>query len=237
MKIAIVDDSEVDRKQLISYIKGIACELNFEAEVFAHSLGENFLEDEDLSVIDAVFLDIYMGQKNGLEVAKALRDRGYQGIIIFCTTTPHFALEGYSVKAMNYILKPFSYEKIAQQLKDIHNMLGKSTRAIRVKDGRQWCRINLSDILFIEKQGNYVCVHTFSKTYSVRTALSEMEGQLFPYGCFVKCDRGIIVNMESIQEIQGNTILLKNHSLVPISRSHKSMVSERYFNFIFEKME
>lgn len=237
MRIAVVDDNSEDRKMLTSYIKEVSYALNCEMEVTNYSLGENFLEDEDLSLLDAVFLDIYMGKKNGMEVAKALRDKGYHGSIIFCTTTADFALEGYSVKAMGYIVKPFSYLKIMELLKDISRVLCENSRSIRVKDGRQWYRVNLSEILYAEKQGNYVYVHAFGKTYSIRMPLAEMEEQLYQYNCFVKCDRGIIVNLENIKELRDHTILLKNEGCIPMSRSNKAVVNDRYFDFIFEKME
>lgn len=237
MKIAVVEDNVEDRTLLVSYIKKFSYELNCEVEVIAHSLGENFLEDEDLSLIDSVFLDIFMGIKNGMDVAKAMRDQGYKGFIIFCTTTADFALEGYSVNAMGYIVKPFTYEAIKTLLVTISKILRENTRYIRVKDGRQWCKINLLDVLYVEKQGNYVRIHTPEKTYSMRMALSEMGEQLFQYNCFVKCDRGIIVNLDNIREIQEYTILLKNNERIPISRSSKPVVNNRYFDFIFEQME
>lgn len=237
MNIAVVDDSQSDRKLLISYIKNISYELNCKTDISAYSLGENFLEDEDISTLDAVFLDIYMGMKNGMEVAKSLREKGYQGIIIFCTTSANFALEGYSVKAVGYIVKPFTYEKIAEQMRDIMQRLGENTCTIRLKEGRQWYKVTISDILYVEKHGNYVYVHTFGRNYSIRMALGQIEELLSRYNCFVKCDRGIVVNLENVKELEGNMVLLKNNDRVTISRSNKSTVSDRYFDFIFEKME
>lgn len=237
MKIAVVDDSVSDRNLLTSYIKNISFELNCEIEISAHSLGENFLEDEDISILDAVFLDIYMGLKNGMEVAKSLRGKGYHGIIVFCTTSADFAIEGYTVNAVGYIVKPLTYEKIAEQLRYIVKNLGANTRFIRLKDGRQWYKVSISDILYVEKQGNYVYAHTFDRTYSIRTTLGQIEEQLFNFNCFVKCDRGIVVNLENVKELEDNTVLLKNNGRVPISRSNKQAVSDRYFDFIFERME
>lgn len=237
MKIAVVDDNVEDRMLLASSIRKVSRELNCETELSIHCLGENFLEDEDLSLLDAVFLDIYMGMKNGMEVAKTLRERAYKGFIIFCTTTADFALEGYSVNALGYLVKPFAYDAIATQLRHICKRLGENTRSLRVKDGRQWCKVNISDVLYIEKQGNYVQIHTCGRIYSMRMSLGGIEGELSQYNCFVKCDRGILVNLESINEIRDNTILLKNNSSVPISRSSKPVVKDRYFDFVFEKME
>ncbi|MEG0681283.1 MAG: LytTR family DNA-binding domain-containing protein [Eubacterium sp.] len=237
MRVAVVEDCNKDREYLVEYIKRFAYEQNLKTEISEYTLGENFLEDEDLSTLDVVFLDIYLGKKNGMEVAKILREIGYTDLIIFCTTTARYALEGYSVRAMSYIVKPYTYKEIEKNLKEIAKTINEQKLSIRIKDGREWYKIDLSDILYIENHGNYVDIHTSEEVHSTRMTLNEMQGILLPYNCFTRCDRGIIVNLVNIHRITDSIILMNNNEKIPISRRNKGQVKERYLNFIFEEME
>ncbi|MEG0941907.1 MAG: LytTR family DNA-binding domain-containing protein, partial [Oscillospiraceae bacterium] len=237
LKIAVVDDSSADRECLSSYISRFAFEHNYEIDVSLHCLGENFLEDADFSSLDLVFLDIYMGEKTGMDVAKIMRSSGFSGKIVFCTTTAKYALEGYSVGATDYILKPYTYEKIEKLLTDIAKMLNEKVLSILIKDGRQWCKISVCDILYTENHANYVYIYTPSEMHSVRMSFLEMEATLAQYNGFIKCDRGIMVNLHNVREIHGNLISMNNGTIVTISRRNVAQVNEQYLSFIFREME
>lgn len=237
MKIAVVDDNRTERDFLISNLKKFSMEYNFEIQTTGYSSGESFLEEADFSILDVVFLDIYLGGITGMEIAKRLRTEEYDGMIVFCTLTAEFALEGYEVKAAGYIVKPFSYERITALLLDIAKMLQERSLCIRIKEKRQWYKVNLCDILYAENHANYVFIYTNSKMYSTRMPFREMQSMLLSSPSFAKCDRGIVINLINVREIKNNIVLMKNGDCLPVSRSNISTVKERYFDFVFEKME
>ncbi|MEG0838445.1 MAG: LytTR family DNA-binding domain-containing protein [Hydrogenoanaerobacterium sp.] len=238
MHIAVVDNNTADRENLVSYIKKFSYEKNYEIKITVHSLGENFLEDDDLSTLDVVFLDIYMGIKSGMDVAKILRtEHQYDGIIVFCTTTSDYALEGYKVNAFNYILKPYTYKEIELTLDNIARLRNEKSLSIRIKDGREWRKIKLCDILYIEKQANYIHIHTTGETHTARMTFKEIEQILAPHSRFTKCDRGVIVNLFNVSELKDNIIIMQNGDKVPVSRRNIPFVNEQYLSFIFDEME
>ncbi|MEF9941509.1 MAG: LytTR family DNA-binding domain-containing protein [Lachnospiraceae bacterium] len=237
MRIAIVEDDKRDRSCLESYIKKYLCKKEFPINVVTYSVGENFLEDEELTELDVVFLDIYMGKENGMEIAKNLRKRDYNSVIVFCTTTSSFALEGYMVKAYDYIVKPYTYENIESVMEDISELLNEKIPCIHIKDGRQWFKLKISDIFYVENHANYVYIHTKKEMHTTRMTFTEMETLLSPYSCFVRCDRGVIVNMNNIYKLHHNTILMGDGEQLPISRRNIAQVNEQYLHFIFDEME
>ncbi|MEG2000804.1 MAG: LytTR family DNA-binding domain-containing protein [Evtepia sp.] len=237
MKIAIVEDEAADRKQLVTYLNRFSYEKSVPMQISTHCMGENFLEDEDPARLDLVILDIFMGEKSGMEVAEILREREYDGFIVFCTTSPDYALKGYGVQASGYLLKPFEYEKLSQLLLRLTDAVHQIVPHIIIKENRHWCKVPLESILYVENHANYVYIHTMEETYSSRMPFSEMECSLTPYACFVKCDRGIMANLHHVRELKGNVMIMSNLDTVSISRRNLPIVNERYLDTIFEEME
>lgn len=199
--------------------------------------GEDFLEKEDLSLLDVVFLDIYMEERNGIDVARILRDSGYDGFIIFSTSSADHALEGYSVQAYDYILKPYTYDVIANTLDKLSVVRMEEAPSVRIKSGRIWYKIRLHEILYVENHANYVHIYTQNSMYATRMTFKEMKEKLSSYSYFVRCDRGILVNLSNVYEIKDHLILMNNNSILPISRGNASLVNRQYLDFIFEEME
>ena len=133
MNIIIVEDCEKDLTTLITYINKFFHTENQDCGISHFSSTDDFLDAGDFSVADAIFLDIFIGDGNGLDVARILRKNGYQGVIVFCTVTSQYALEGYDVKAFGYIIKPYTYERIAELLSDIVNKTEKEPPSICIK--------------------------------------------------------------------------------------------------------
>jgi two-component system response regulator LytT len=179
--------------------------------------------------IDLIFLDIQMPDLNGLELARVLDGRaGHKPRIIFTTAYNHFALEGYKVDALDYLLKPFNYEEFlraankALQYQQLLNQAA-SSQTVAVAEPReeekyiflkveyQLVKINFDDIIYIEGLKDYVKVWLTGKEKALLslTSLKTLEDKL-PSRRFMRVHRSFIVSLDHIQSVTRNTIQIGN---------------------------
>jgi two-component system response regulator LytT len=172
------------------------------------------LNDEQ---VDLLFLDIQMPDLNGMELARVLDSRPNKPRIIFTTAYNQFALDGYKVDALDYLLKPFNYEeflKAAQKALKYQELLGKSEPELKQDDDYlflkveyQLVRVALSDILYIEGLKDYVKVWLKSapKPLLSLTSLKALEEKL-PSRRFMRVHRSFIVSLDQINSVTRNTL-------------------------------
>jgi two-component system response regulator LytT len=169
---------------------------------------------------DLVFLDINMPNLTGMELARLLQEQpGPLPKIIFTTAYNHYAIEGYKVNAVDYLLKPFSYEeflraanKVLLQSQEVSNQIQAVTaddEFIFLKVEYQWVRISLKDILYIESLKDYVKVHLddTQKTVLSLISLKALEEKL-PSAKFMRIHRSFIVCLDKINAISKNSVFI-----------------------------
>ncbi len=220
----IVDDEPLARDVLVKYISDCpmlelkaSCKSAFEA-----------IEVIKNNNIQIVFLDINMPKLSGLSMVKTM-DHPPQ--IIFTTAYPEYAVEGFEVDATDYLVKPFSFErfmkavnkalereKIRDRLDETKDKNGAGKFIVKA-DGKLF-QIEWKDISFFEAMGDYIKVHTFSKTIITHGTLKSIEDRL-PAGLFLKVHRSFIISPASIEFIEGNRIKIGN-DFIPIGQSYKS---------------
>lgn len=237
MNIAVIDDLEIDRAQLLNDIRLYAKENALLVRLTEYESGEAFLTQDAVLGLDAVFLDIYMGTLTGMDVAREIHSLNPACQIVFVTTSPAFAVESYEVQAIYYILKPCEYKNIANVMKLLEQKLQKSSRFIKVKEGREWCKIMLTDILYIDYSNHYIQIHTENAIISTYMKFSVMEDMLCGYHEFLNCYRCIIINMEKIKKVDNLFFLLCNGEYVPINRKRVKEIKDRYISFVFGDMD
>ncbi|MEG2087942.1 MAG: LytTR family DNA-binding domain-containing protein [Angelakisella sp.] len=237
MNVAIIDDSQEDRNRLLGAVAQYAKENALMIYTEAYQSGEEFLKKANLAVLDAVFLDIYMAQLSGIDTARTIRSLAPSCQIIFVTASAEFAVESYSVRAFYYILKPYRHAEIAAVLGLLEEHLQKSSRYITVKEGREQCKILLSDILYVDQSNHYVQIHTESAIISTHMRFQEMEQQLLLYREFYSCYRCLLVNMNKIQKVDEFFFLLCNGEYVPINRKRVREIKTYYTDYVFGTIE
>ena len=132
MRIAVCEDNEIHRDIMEHLLNRYSSERSVPFEFVSYEYGRNFLYDmEEGAYFDAVFLDIYMDDIMGNEIAHKLRAMGYQGEIVFFTASADFAVESYDVNAGGYLLKPLDYEKLKMVMNRITRNMTPSTYQIR----------------------------------------------------------------------------------------------------------
>ena len=175
--------------------------------------GEDALTLIEEKLPDVVFVDIEMPGLNGLELIEALSLRGHEmPVIIFVTAFQEFACRAFEYQAFDYLLKPFSRERLTSCLAKVRdtvaykkayeqqNGLSDLNEAISLKSGTEWVRVNVDDIFWLEAAGDYVCVYTKQENYIVRKALKAIHGELCQKR-FLRLNRSSIVNASKIQRL------------------------------------
>lgn len=237
MNIAIVDDSSDDRSQLSGNIRKYANEYTMQVHLMEYDSGEAFLGGTALLGLDVAFLDIYMGELSGMDVARTLRGINSSCLIVFETSTPDFAVKSYEVRAFHYLLKPFGYTEICDVMNLLDKNTRKSSRYIKIKEGREWTRIFLSDILYIDYSNHYVQFHTECAIISSYMKFPEVQAMLAEYLEFLCCYRCIIINMDKVKKAEELFFLMCNGEYIPINRKNVKDIKSRYMDYVFGVIE
>jgi len=181
--------------------------------------------------IDLMFLDINMPEITGIEFLKTIPDPPY---VIITTAYREYAIEGYDLDVVDFLLKPISFErflkainKYCNRVKPAYNNGNQSgtkelKKFIYIQDGRNIYKVPSEDIIFLEGYGEYVKVHTSNKVYLVRDSLTEFEGRL-PSHSFLRVHKSYIVNTDRVTGFNTIHVLLKDIEL-PIGRMHRDRV-------------
>jgi len=178
--------------------------------------------------IQLLFLDIQMPGISGIELVKQLP---HPPKVIFTTAYPEYAIEGYDLDVLDYLLKPITlprFLKAANRAKEYFYLAGQPTNALTastdssyifVKTNRQLQKIMIAEILFIEAMLNYVIIHTLTQKVITYASIKSMQENL-PAHLFMKIHKSFLVALSKIQSVQGNELTVGTHRL-PISRIHK----------------
>lgn len=176
--------------------------------------------------VDLLFLDIQMPKLTGVEFLKTLRQPPK---VIFTTAYREYALDGFELDVVDYLLKPISFERFLKAVNKVFELHSnhfsskypptKTDEFIFVPSGKEQVKIRLADILFLESKGDYVFIKTKNKEVSTLTTLTSMEEQL-PGDLFVRVHRSFIVNLAQIESWSKTEIKTKEQD-IPIGRSFK----------------
>jgi len=229
----IIDDEPLARKGLKEYIADVD---------FLHLAGEfeNPVTATSLLAtgeVQLLFLDIQMPKITGLEFFKTLNPAPP---VIFTTAYPQYALEGFEVNALDYLVKPISFDrflKAAMKAREFYEIREKNNTAgdahFYIKSDSKLVRINYDDILFVEALQNYVTIHTTEHKYITYLTFKAVEDYL-PGDKFIKVHKSYIVAASRIDSIEGNEIRISGH-YIPISRNLKDEVLEKLLKGKFLK--
>ena len=238
LQIAICDDDIEDLSNMVQLLEKYRTlrQLNCEYSVF-HNGFDLVSALERRKRFDIYCLDIILPAFSGLDLAKEIRTRDREVPILFFTSSPEFALESYSVRAVNYILKPVSAEKLYITLDQVLEKMDRpreDTLLIKSEEGLE--RVLLSSLLYMQVSGRVLSYHLSSQRVvtSIDNFTSASE-RLLRHPNFLKSHRSYVVNMDYIQRLEGNTLLLSNHASVPIAQGKGKEVREAYLRYQMEE--
>lgn len=195
---------------------------------------QTFLKSMQHFDFHLVFLDIYMQQTTGVEIAKTVRRKFPDCQIVFTTASSEHAVEAFRLRALDYLTKPYSYEMLEESLHRFDAVSDKFVRYIEVKEGRYLTRILLSDILYTDYSNHYIQIHTTNCVIRSYMSFGDFSPMLEPYPQFLWCYRNCMVNMDYIESLEERDFILKNKERIPISRARKKEITQAYANYLFD---
>ena len=231
MRIAVCDDEEKFRTQEKNLIDKLAGSID--VIVDAYSDGRKLLEPFDKNPYDVLFLDIEMPAMDGITLAKKLRERSDSIYIVFLTGHVEYALEGYEVNALRYLTKPVQEDKLREVLRFV---MDKSTskRQILIKVDGEETLINVTDIIYLEAQNQYVMLYTTGGEHLVRYNISDFEEQLKNDG-FFRAHRGYLISLAKVKKLVKSEVLMESPGgdiSLPVSRSNVKPLKEALYAYV-----
>lgn len=168
---------------------------------------------------DLIFMDIEMPDLDGMATAQRLREVDRQVKLIFVTNIAKYAIQGYSVGAMDYILKPVRYPDIKMRMERVRELLGSSEAAVTIPSQSGVRKLRPRDIYYIESLSHSITFHTTTGDYAARRSMNEWERELEGLG-FYRCSTSYIVNLRYVREVRGSSVFVGDVEL-QIARARK----------------
>ena len=229
----VVDDEPIARQGLMEHINQIeflnpvmACKNAVEASISLQKYS-----------IDLIFLDIQMPKLNGIDFLKHLPN---PPIVIFTTAYPEYAIQGYELNVLDYLLKPISFARFLKAALKAQDAIQKNGREFSfendfffIKCNQKLEKIKILDVLYIEGMSNYIIVHTIERKYIAYLTFKGIEEKL-PSDLFIRIHKSFLVSIHAIQSI-GTTEVQLNNSTLPMSKTYRDEVMERIGNRLFKR--
>jgi DNA-binding LytR/AlgR family response regulator len=224
----VVEDEPLAREGLLNYIR----EVDF---LQVKKVCEDALEaNQALAAekIDLMFLDIQMPKITGIDFLKSLK---HPPIVIMTTAYPNFALQGYELDVLDYLVKPFPFERFLKAVNKAREFLELKTKGpeagriepdyIFVKCDYRYEKIHFRDVLFVEGMENYIVIHTAAQKFVTLLRMKTIEETL-PASDFIRIHKSYIVSLRAISSIDGNEVVVSGKRL-PISREKRNEILAR----------
>lgn len=239
MHLIIVEDLIFDRERLEDLLRAECAAVEEPLALSIYESGEDFLKHYSPGCCDGVFLDILLGSMTGIQVAETLRKKEPNLPIIFTTIEPDFALEGFSVHATDYLVKPLQQENVAWCIAQLRERISRQT-SIMLPETAGRGHINMidlpiDDILYGCYQKHCMEVHALSGIYVTRLSFQEFSERLPKDGPIYVCGRGLAVNLSQVLRVDDGKLLLKNGETLLFSRRRRQAVQNAFADWLFAR--
>ncbi len=233
MNCLAVDDQALALDVIEDFVSKVPF-LNFIGRCTSAMEASKYIKEEQ---IDLLFLDINMPMVTGLEFIKSLDKRP---MVIFTTAYPDHALEGFELKAVDYLVKPIRFERFLSAVNhayELYLLKGKETKVetasdqdyLMIKVEYSTVKINFNDILFIKGVKDYVQIFTESKKFLTVSTMKNIEGKL-PANDFLRVHKSYIISLKKIEKIERFRIWIKEN-IIPVGDTYK-----KKFNEVIDKL-
>lgn len=226
--VAIIEDEAAAAKQLTDYLKNFEKEYGESFQIDHYENAGSFLEP--YRQVEIVFMDIQMPGINGMEGAKMLREIDPETKLIFVTNMAQYAVQGYEVDALDFVVKPVSYKDFCFKLKRAVNAVKNSRHnfiEIRIPKGIE--RINATDLLYVEVEQHIVRYHLRDKCLEMRGTMKTVEEYLKQWH-FLRCNSCYLINPRHIEWVRGYEIKLGD-DILQISHPRKKKFMEELADY------
>lgn len=224
MKCIIIEDQPPAQRILKKYISDFG---NLDlVEIFTDAI--QALEYLKIHNVDLIFLDIHLPRLSGMEFLRTLNN---PPSVILTTAFPDFALEGYELNVVDYLLKPFSFPRFIKAVnkvsvsESIDEGKGNQNDSIFIKSGHEYVKIEISKILFINSDRDYTELQTSTEKYLSNESLKYWEEYLKDFN-FLRVHKSYLVNEKEIQKIRSSKIEVAGKYSIPVGRVYKENVNQ-----------
>ena len=236
MNIAIIEDSGQELSLLERCLQSYLSSRQVYRVIDTYTSGEAFLENWPSKSYDVVFLDILMEGISGIEVARKIRETDSECLLIFISSSKEYALQGFEVRAFDYLLKPLSEERFQKTMDLCQNELAKHIRYIEVKESRTLVKIPLNEIIYTDYYNHYIQIHTAARLIRSYQQFDVFSPLLLCYPQFLCCYRNCIVNMDHVDSVDKHDFVMENGERVPITRGNRNSIYQQYADYQFLKI-
>lgn len=220
IRIAMVEDEQIYIEQITEYLKRYEEEEREEIQLTVYRDGDGITQ-EYKAQFDIILMDIQMKFMDGMSAAEEIRRQDSEVIIIFITNMTQYAIKGYEVDAMDYVLKPVTYFAFSQKLsKAIARIRRRTSRYTTLPVRGGIFRVKVEDIYYVESQGHSLIYHTVDGEYTASGTMKSAEEQLEPLG-FSRGNKCYLINLEHVEGIRDKCAMVKGKGL-QISRPRMS---------------
>ena len=233
LKIAVCDDEQLylDKTRAMLEQYAAAHDVEITAEAFLNPSA--LLDSIEAGERHAIYLlDIYMPGVSGMSVATDLRSKGVRSPIIFLTSSTEHAVEAFGVDATHYLLKPYTQQNFfAAMDKAMQSISLHAEESIVLKIGGEYRNVTVDRIMYCESADNYQ--RLWMKDGSellVRMTASELYEMLESFGCFHRCGRAYIINLNHVTKVTASSAVLKNGSVLPLPRTAVASLRNAFFD-------
>ncbi|MBD3949575.1 response regulator transcription factor [Tuanshanicoccus lijuaniae] len=235
MKIAIVDDRIESQQILAQYIQKNASKMDRDVEITCFNDGIELI-DRYQSSFDIIYLDVEMAIMDGMTTAKKIRQTDSEVLIVFVTNHAQVAIQGYSVEAVDFLLKPLNPFTFEEHFKKIVRKVKRVDDAVLVKVSGTVKRVNQSSILYLESQGHYIDFVTDREKFTLIDSMKNLEAKLDATR-FYRCNNSYIINFEHVDHIDKSAgVAYIGEHAIQISRARKKECVERFTQYLGRQM-
>ena len=214
IRIGVVEDDPAACQIILDYLNRYQREQGEEFVVSAFNDGAT-LVDHYTPIYDILLLDIEMKQMDGMTAARRIRERDNDVVIVFITAAPQYAISGYEVQALSYLLKPVPWFAFSQELKrSIDTVHRRSDNSMLVETG------SMTDIVYIESIRHTIIIHTLGGKLSITGTLKELESRLADHD-FFRSNSCYLVNLRYVTAVEDQDCVMSNGERLRISRPRK----------------
>lgn len=238
LNIAVVDDFESDCKRIEEYIEHYFSDhRNKPTRVGRYYNAEDFLKTYRKGEYQIIFLDVCMGDMNGLELANRIRSGDKDICIIFMSTTRDFVFQSFSAVPEGYLCKPYEYAAFAEVMERTLSKLFEEEKLLKIQLSHCEAEVSIGEIVAVLSNNHSVDLKMITgEILESNMLFSDIQGALENEPNFLECNRGIIINMDYATQIKGDTIIMQDGTGYPVRRRGRKEISAKFTKYIAVKL-
>lgn len=239
MQIIICDDLVEHRNIIREHIHRYSIKMALDYVVHEFESAETLLNAIKKGNVhpDILFMDIYMTGMTGMDATKLLIAQGFQGAVIFTTTSKNHAIESYEMMADGYLVKPFTEESFQRNFERVVSEYAQSFKTVSFLCDRLEFRVFLKDLEFIEASNERGClVHAKNETLRTTKPMAEFLKELSCEKQFLQCHRSCVINLQYVEKIEEDVVRMKNGKQAPLARANRQVIRKAVADYFFLKM-